>query len=98
MLSVIMLSVVILNVGVPIKHISDVQSGTQGQYFETYSVRNLRIFRNKLECLSLAIRSSLVLCLWVRPGAYPRVQHLKGASLGSALTPNIKLGWKGLPD
>ncbi len=21
-------------------------------------------------------------CLWVRPGAYPRVDHLKGASLG----------------
>jgi len=32
--------------------------------------------------LSLAGLSSLVICLWVRPGAYPRVEHLKDASLG----------------
>ncbi len=32
---------------------------------------------NKLDCLSLASLSSLVECLWVRPGAsYPRVEHL----------------------
>jgi hypothetical protein len=33
-------------------------------------------------------------CLWVRPGAYPRVEHLKGASLGlaMALPENIRLG------
>jgi hypothetical protein len=32
-------------------------------------------------------------------GAYHRVEHLKGASLGyaSALPANIRLGWKGLP-
>jgi len=37
--------------------------------------------------------------LRVRPGAYPRVEHLKGASLGLslALPANIRLGWKGLP-
>jgi len=37
--------------------------------------------------------------LWVRPGAYPRVEHLKGASLKWApgLTANIRLGLKGLP-
>jgi hypothetical protein len=31
----------------------------------------------------------------VRPGAYPRVEHLKGASLESALVlpANIRLGW-----
>ncbi len=31
-------------------------------------------------------------------GAYPRVEHLKGASLrqAPALTANIRLGWKGL--
>jgi hypothetical protein len=33
------------------------------------------------ECLSMASFSSLVQCLWVRPGAYPRVEHLTGASL-----------------
>jgi len=41
---------------------------------------------------------SLVFCLWARPGAYPRVEHLKGASFGlaPAFLANIKLGWKGL--
>jgi len=36
--------------------------------------------------------------LWVRPGAYPRVEHLKGGSLGyaQALLANIRRGWKGL--
>ncbi len=29
------------------------------------------------KCLSLASLPSLALCLWVRPGAYPRVEHLK---------------------
>ncbi len=35
----------------------------------------------------------------IGPGAYPRVEHLKGASLGKylALPTNIRLGWKGLP-
>jgi hypothetical protein len=37
--------------------------------------------------------------MWVRPGAYPRVEHPKGASIGLplALPANITLGWKGLP-
>ncbi len=39
-------------------------------------------FRNKLECLSLASLSSLFYCLRVRPGAYSRVDHLKGSLLG----------------
>jgi hypothetical protein len=30
--------------------------------------------------------------LWVRPGAYHRVEHPKGASPA-----NIRVGWKGLP-
>jgi hypothetical protein len=34
--------------------------------------------RDKLECLSLTGLSSLVYCLWVRPGAYHRVEYLKG--------------------
>ncbi len=56
-------------------------------------------FHNKQEYLSLASLSILVYCLWVRTGAYPRVEHLKGASLGYALAlpTNIRLGWKGLP-
>jgi len=35
----------------------------------------------------------------VRPVAYPRVEHLKGASLRKALAlpANIRQGWKGLP-
>ncbi len=37
-------------------------------------------FRNKLERLSLASISSLVKRLWVRPRAYPRVEHLKGTN------------------
>jgi hypothetical protein len=55
-------------------------------------------FYSKLEQLPLAILSSLVYCLQVRPGAYPRVENQKGASLGQALalTANIRLSWKGL--
>ncbi len=32
----------------------------------------------KLKCLSLPSFSSLVYCLYVRLGAYPRVERLKG--------------------
>jgi hypothetical protein len=34
-----------------------------------------------------------------RPGAYPRVEHLEGSSLGwaHALPANIRLRWEGLP-
>ncbi len=46
-----------------------------------------------LECLSLASLSRTTFqCLWVRPGASPRVEHL-----APALPANIRLGWKGLP-
>ncbi len=38
-------------------------------------------FRNKPECLSLASLSSLVKCLWVRPGAYPRVEPRVGSGV-----------------
>jgi hypothetical protein len=40
-------------------------------------VEHFKDFRNKLECLSLASYSSLVKCVWLRPGAYPRADHLK---------------------
>ncbi len=51
--------------------------------------------QNKLECFT---PSRQVLCLWVRPGIYPRAEHHKCASLGLtlALLENIRLGWKGL--
>jgi hypothetical protein len=32
----------------------------------------------KLECLSLASLSSIIKCLWIRPGASTGVKHLKG--------------------
>ncbi len=38
-------------------------------------------FRYKVECLSLTSFSSLVEYLHVRPGANPRLEHLKGATL-----------------
>ncbi len=38
-------------------------------------------FRNKVECLSMASFSSLAECLHVGPGANPRLEHLKGATL-----------------
>jgi hypothetical protein len=33
------------------------------------------------KCLSMASLYSQVLCLWVRPGTHPIVEHQKGASL-----------------
>jgi hypothetical protein len=56
-------------------------------------------FHDKLECLSLASLSSLVCCLWARPGAYPTVSRLKGGTLRKtpALSTIIRLGRKGLP-
>jgi hypothetical protein len=55
---------------------------------------NVRI---KLECLFLAVISTLVQCLWLTPGAYLQVEHLKNALLGlaPALPTNIRLSWKG---
>ncbi len=52
----------------------------------------------KLDRLFLVSLSSLVYCLWARPGAYPRVDHLKGVSLGqaAALPVNTILSWKGV--
>ncbi len=54
-------------------------------------------FCNKLECLFLASLSSRVYCLWARPGAYLRVENLKGVSLWQALAvpANTILSWQG---
>ncbi len=56
--------------------------------------------RNKLECLFLTSLSSLVYCLRVWPGGYPRVEHVRGTLLKGrllTLTTNTRLGWKGMP-
>jgi hypothetical protein len=57
------------------------------------------IFRNKLDCLFLAILFSLVLCLWVKARNFPRTEQLKGDPIrwAPALLLNIRLGYKGLP-
>jgi hypothetical protein len=39
-------------------------------------------FHNKLESSSLASLSSLAYCLWERPGAYPKVERMKGTLIG----------------
>jgi len=74
-----------------------VATSTMVQSFKTFYFCN---FCDKLECLSLLLGkpASLVKCLQVRPGAYTRVEHLKGASprWALALLANIRLSWKGL--
>jgi hypothetical protein len=52
-------------------------------------------FCNKLECLPLARLCSLFKCLWVRPGAYPRVLHLKGLHSGWILPYMAVNAWQG---
>jgi hypothetical protein len=65
-----------------------------GQCYKNFYIRNLHIFVIS-ECLSQTGLSSLVQCLWSRPGAYPRVEHLKVTLLGQtpALPTKIRLGW-----
>ncbi len=55
---------------------------------------------NKLERQSQANLFRLYKCLWVRSGAYPRVDHLKVSPFGQTLTMyvNIRLGCKSLPN
>ncbi len=53
----------------------------QGPLFKNFLQPLVTYFHNKPEYLSLASFSSLVWWLWVRPGAYPRMEHLKGTSL-----------------
>jgi hypothetical protein len=51
----------------------------------------------QISVMSLANFSSLVLCLRVRPGAYPRAQLYASLRWALALSKNITLGWKRLP-
>ena len=50
---------------------------TDGQCSKTFDDRKFTIFLDKPEWLSLAGISSLISCLWVRPGANQKVEHLK---------------------
>jgi hypothetical protein len=50
--------------------------------YKSFYGRNSQFFCINLERLSLLNIFRVILCLWVRLGANPRVEHLKGASLG----------------
>jgi hypothetical protein len=53
--------------------------GPYSQYFIAYVTKHVS---NKLECLFPVHLPSLILWLWLKPGAYIRVEHIKGASIG----------------
>ncbi len=55
----------------------------RGQCYKTYYSHELQIF--VMRVFAPGSLSSLVYCLWARPGAYPIVKHQKGVSLGQAL-------------
>jgi len=67
------------------------------QRYKTFYICNLRMFVISSGVLSLARLSTLLYCLWVRLGAYPRVEHRKDAPLrlAVALLANNRLGWSG---
>jgi len=46
-----------------------------------FKAANSQMFVISQSVLSLASLSSLVYCLWARPGAYPRLEHLKWKGL-----------------
>jgi hypothetical protein len=52
----------------------------QGPIYKTFLRPQFTNVGNKLECLSVASLYALVQCLSARPGAYPRVEHLKADS------------------
>ncbi len=52
------------------------------QCYETFCGRKLRLFAISQSVCPLARLSSLIVCLLTSPGAYTRVEHLKGTSLG----------------
>ncbi len=64
-------------------------------YFNNILQIQFKNVHNHLEGLSLTSLSNLIQCLWVKHGAYPRVQHLKGASLGWTLAYLQILVWVG---
>jgi hypothetical protein len=54
---------------------------SQGLRYKIFLRLHFTVVYKKLECLSLEGLSSVVSCVWVRPGAKPRVEHLKGDHL-----------------
>jgi hypothetical protein len=58
------------------------KSFIRGQCYKTFLRLQFTNFCNKLEWLSLISLSSLVYRLWAMSGAYPRVEHLEGSSIG----------------
>ncbi len=62
----------------------DRKISTWVQCYKAFYGRNLRIFIISQSICPLANLSCLVKCLWVRPGAYPTLERLKGASLRQA--------------
>jgi hypothetical protein len=68
------------------------------QCYKNFFVRNLRIFVISLSvCPWQTFPAKPIVC-FIRPGAYPMVEHLKGSSIGQvpALQTHIRLSWKGL--
>jgi hypothetical protein len=63
--------------------------------FQSIYSHNSYTFIIGLSVFSLAGLFSLVQCLWIKPGVYLRVEHLKGTLLMwiPALSENILLGW-----
>ena len=68
------------------------------QCYKSFLVRNLRIFV-LVNNVFLLQAFQLSLMFVIRSAGYPRVEHLKGDTLGQvpALLANIRLSWKGLP-
>ncbi len=65
------------------------------QMLQNFLLPLFTIGPNKLKCLSLAS----IMFVRVKPGAYPRMVCLRGATLEKALvlSTNIKPRWKGFP-
>ncbi len=72
--------------------------GPRCQCYKTFYGRRLRIFViSQSVCPWQVLPAQSIACL-ARPGAYPRVKHMKGASFmqAPALPSKIRLGQKGL--
>jgi hypothetical protein len=61
-------------------------------------MKNLTLNRKLLNKVKMLMKLATGACTIKLFTAYPRVEHLKGASLGQApgLPANIRLGWRGL--
>ncbi len=83
-----------------IRTLLDIFAGFSDKYVFRTGHNVLKLFTgviyeyNKLESLHLQGLSDQAYCLRIRPGAYPRIKHPKGATPGQApaLLVNIRLG------